>query len=275
MNVKPMLAKSIDPQQIVTLANDGGIYFQQKLDGQRLMVHSVDRRVTLLNRSGEPSQIELSAQTRSDIDRLPAGEWALDCELVDDTLWVFDLAVAADLVELKTHFSVRHYVLEKLFGVWKPTSSIRILPVAIGYHSKVRLTQALLREGGEGIIARDSHGSYRPGKRSPEMLKVKFWRDIDCVVTDLQRNGKANIGLAVYDNNTLVDVGEVTALAGDGMNVSVGDVVCVKYLYAVDPDRPRLYQPTLPRLRDDKPAEQCTIDQLDNAYRNLNVLTDW
>lgn len=277
MSLRPMLCQSADPAKLIELAADPAYAFQQKLDGFRIMVVISDGEVRVLNRNGESSQTELPASIRVDLARLPKNdEWVLDCELMaDKTLWVFDLPRAAHFCEENTGFTTRHFILESLFRTWRPQSDIRLLPLALDQASKLALAEAVLKGGGEGLIAKSVDGRYLLGKRSSATLKLKFYKDIDCVVTDLGRDGKSNMGLAVYDGNSLVDLGEVTSLAGDGPRVKVGDVVCVKFLYAVSSDRPRLVQPTLPRLRDDKTAEQCTIDQLDHAYRNLNVLTAW
>ena len=271
--MKPMLAHSAQKDQLIPLIEDHTMHLQQKLDGQRIMVISQDNKLSILNRNGDPSTTTLPGRVLTELAGLPPGRWVLDCELVESKLWVFDLPESEFMNQ--TTFAWRTHVLTELFKAWKPNDPVHLLKTATTEGQKFSLASAVLIAGGEGVIAKRYDSEYQPGKRSKEMLKVKFYRDIDCVATELGRDGKRNIGLGVYDNGSLVDVGEVTALAGDGPNIKVGNVVCVKYLYAVDPNRPRLYQPTLPRLRDDKSAEQCTIDQLDNCYRNLTVLTSW
>ena len=55
--------------------------------------------------------------------------------------------------------------------------------------------------------------------------------------------------------------------------VKAGDVVEVQILYVSDDDR--LYQPTRPRLRDDKTATECTWDQLEpNKTDKTLILTE-
>ena len=236
-----------------------------------------DGKVDVLNRQGEQSQTELPAAIRTDLARLPRAEWVLDCELISGrALWVFDLPVGAGRATPTMHFGARYEILTALLHTWQPKSGINLLPLAVETTSKLQLAHGVLSANGEGIIAKRLDGQYMSGKRSHAMKKLKFYRDIDCVVTDMGREGKSNLGLGLLSSRgDMIDVGEVTSLAGDGPRVKVGDVVCVKYLYAVDPARPRLYQPTLPRLRDDKPADQCTLDQLEGSYRNLEVLTSW
>jgi hypothetical protein len=45
----------------------------------------------------------------------------------------------------------------------------------------------------------------------------------------------------------------------------------VRFLYVVDQDRPRLYQPRLMRLRTDKEIQECLVDQIANAFTDKNL----
>jgi hypothetical protein len=128
----------------------------------------------------------------------------------------------------------------------------------------------LLENGAEGVMFNRLQASYEFGRRSFSLLKVKFIKDVDCVVTALNLDSKANMQLAVYDGDELRIIGECTALAGDGARVKPGDVVTVQYLYALDPSAPRLYQPTRPRIRTDKSPRECVLDQI--RFTNRGVI---
>ncbi len=274
--MNPMLAKNANLSELMSLAADPAYCFQQKVDGERIVIYYCDGQVTALNRNGERSTASLSRELLGELQRLGSGTYTLDGELVKKKLWVFDLPEVPNLISIGHPFSLRYNTLKDLFKHWKPKkTSIELLPIATTKASKQRLSLAVLTGGGEGLIARQLVGPYDPGQRSYVMQKLKFYKDIDCIATDFGRNGKRNIGLGVYKGKQLIDVGEVTAMAGDGPRVQLGDVVCIKFLYAADPNRPRLYQPTLPKIRTDKKPKQCTIDQLDGAYRNLTILTKW
>src|SRR5688572_13097973 len=135
--MRPMLAQPATAVDLIRLANDPLYYFQQKLDGQRIMVVSNDNKISLLNREGQPSTRELPLRMLGDLRLLPSGQWVLDCELVNDTLWVFDLP-ASEVYEDDRYpnFAVRDYTLETLFKVWKPKHRIIKLRSAIDTVSK-------------------------------------------------------------------------------------------------------------------------------------------
>jgi len=122
------------------------------------------------------------------------------------------------------------------------------------------------RDNYEGLIFRQLDAPYREG-RSKDLIKIKFRHTVDCVVTDLRRDKKANMALGLFDDSQLVEVAECTALAGDKNRIRIGDVVEVTYLYASADNR--LVQPTKPVIRTDKFARECTLDQL--VYPNKSV----
>lgn len=82
-------------------------------------------------------------------------------------------------------------------------------------------------------------------------------------------DGKQNLRLAVYRDGKKVDVGDCTARAGDGLAIKKGDVVEVRYLYVGA--NGRLYQPTFPKIRDDKAPHECTWDQLVHVQKGVLV----
>ena len=54
-------------------------------------------------------------------------------------------------------------------------------------------------------------------------------------------------------------VGNITTI-GKG-DIKVGSVVEAKFLYVTDADNPVLYQPEILRVRADKTADECDLDQ--------------
>lgn len=106
--------------------------------------------------------------------------------------------------------------------------------------------------------------------RTKDWLKVKFYREVDCVVT-ARNTGACNAYLAVYD-----DRGHLTQIGSASMigkpDAKVGDVVEVKYLSWRAGGA--LVQPSVLRIRPDKQAEDCSVSQLVPAYRSpLEVLS--
>jgi hypothetical protein len=118
------------------------------------------------------------------------------------------------------------------------------------------------------MLKQASH-KYTAGKRCDGSVKLKFWRSLEAVVTARHIDGKENAELALIDpDHGEVNVGSISCLGHE--QVAVGDVVECKYLYAVDPRKPKLYQPNILRVRTDKPADECTVDQL--VYTNKRVV---
>lgn len=278
-----MLAEQVEELRVVDYLRAPAWVAQRKVDGHRRLIRIEPDGVRAFNRSGcittLPGNVLARLQT-SAFSRLSC--W-LDGELLDGVLWVFDLAAVDGLFDTSKPFAKRLTALEALAGEagWTRTDAgqvIRLLPTAKTTEAKLELFHRVREERGEGIILRRVDDRYKPGpKRSRGLLKVKFRKDVDCFVTDFGRKGHDNLTVSVYDKDgEEVEIGEVTAQAGDGQKIKAAAVgrglaamagvapapivITVRYLYASN-DR-RLVQPTLPRLRTDKPAEECLVSQL-------------
>lgn len=261
---KPQLAESIDLLELPTYANDEEYVFESKFDGVRCCV-KVSGDVRLLNRQGEPKLLFRKPTERmlvSEFRRLGSGPFILDGELVDETLWVFDVPFAGNIIGPHHPFKLRRDLLVQLFKVWKPDAAIQLVESASSRMEKLNMAKTILGEGGEGVIVKHINAPYRLGKRSVAWKKAKFVKQIDCVIVDKGRNGKDNMTVAVFDDGALIELCDVSALTGDGPRTQIGDVVTVTYLGVKHADRPRLTQPVKPILRTDKRPEECTIDQL-------------
>jgi bifunctional non-homologous end joining protein LigD len=267
-----MLADSIEPTSLPQYVANDRFAFQQKVDGERVLIRvTPEGAVIPLDRRGEPKAKGLPSGVRKALGSLTEGPWLLDGELLGDELWLFDIALAGDLILSTSSYRYRHSVLQALMLSWRP-KSVRFLPTAWTPEDKVALVRAVLEAGGEGIIVRDTEGRYMAGRRAPVLLKAKFVKTMDVVVTGRGCDGKDNLSIAVYDQGRLVDLGTVTAMAGDGPTLQPGQVCEVRYLYAnLSPEGPRLVQVTLPKLRTDKVPHECTLDQA--KWLNRTVVT--
>jgi ATP-dependent DNA ligase len=266
----PQLAESIDKNRLPAYLADDRWWFEQKVDGQRKLVWLIDGRVSARNRQGEPADIP--GRCITELPKVTGGVFALDCELVEDRLWVFDLPVGGGLVMPHMPYSYRRDVLDQL-GPRLGGDSVQVLPTARTAAQKLNLARKVIESGGEGVMVKDTTAAYLSGIRHPGVLKAKFVKDIDCVITRLAVGGKQNCAVGVYDpGGRLVEVGTVILHAKERNQVDVGSVVTVAYLYCVDPDRPRLVQPTRVRPRSDKQAAECTTDQLRFTDRTVHGL---
>lgn len=256
--IRPMLAEVADPA--TDYVQHGSWILEEKLDGVRLMLHVENGRAAAINRRGE--QTELPASIAADLAVIAGGHFVFDGELIGKELWLFDLVVAGELITTATPFATRRKALETVFAAWAPVN-IRLVASASTPEAKTELMARVVEAGGEGVMAKRINGLYQSGKRTDVVRKIKFWKTADVVVTEINRDGKTNAVVAVYDGDELVEIGSVSRHGRRKNGAKVGDVLEVKYLYCTDPDRPRLYQPAIMRVRHDKVATECSIDQLE------------
>ncbi len=263
----PMLVadQPLDAAELERLICDPGFACEPKMDGRRALMRLSTGGVTVFNRNGETASIPLPRSVRAVLEASAptvTSEIWLDGEIVDDRFEVFDLPSAGGVLSTRDGWMVRREVLVNLIDMWSPPeSALRVVPAVRAQHSKRAMIESIRDAGGEGVVLKKVDAPYMSGHRSRFWRKAKFWKDVDCVVSELRRGGKDNMVLCVYDNTGRpVEVGECTRLAGDGQRVKIGSVVTVQYLRFSEGGR--LVHPTLPRLRDDKPAGECSIAQL-------------
>ena len=109
-----------------------------------------------------------------------------------------------------------------------------------------------------------------------ENLKWKFVKTVDCIVGEISIDGKQNVEVRLLDPSTseIIEIGTVGMTPGNLAKVKTGDVIEVKYLYVENPRKPRLYQPSFVKFRDDKSPQQCWMDQItDVGFTNKSVIT--
>lgn len=263
-----MLAENANPKRLKALCEDDDYWADQKLDGHRCLMHVDAGKVTPVSRSG--LELPVDARIIREFEAFKASDerWVFDGEYIDHQFYVFDLVEAGKHVSPRVVYEDRRDFLEHFYGAWDPQGGVYLIPTKKSTADKTALAARIESQGGEGLMFKRRDAAYTPGGRSSAMLKIKFRHDVDCIVIDTNLRGKANMSLGLLDvNNTLVEVGECTALAGDGPRVKPGMVVTVIYLYATKDNR--LYQPTKPIIRTDKKLKECTMDQLSYADKSV------
>ena len=190
------------------------------------------------------------------------GDWLFDGELVGDTLHLFDLISGAQgAVMAHNEFGYRSQALRLFFTKIRPlppTSNIKIVEQAVGTEAKRALLDKAKADGAEGIMLKWLSRPYTPGRGNDAGIKVKLTKDADLIVMSLAHNGKENTVLGAMHDGEIYEVGRASTI-GKG-KVSPGDVVEVRYLYIGA--NGRLVQPRITRVRTDKTAAECGLDQL-------------
>jgi bifunctional non-homologous end joining protein LigD len=268
--MKPMLARSLEPQFANSYLDDNQWVAQQKLDGDRILILVQDGKVRALNREGEPRRNPVPRKVLDQFQpfvSLP-GPWCFDGELMTPgEYWIFDLPSAAGTVTIDQPFQFRYAVLERFMaGGWPTDPCVRLLPVARSTAAKKALFAEVQDRGGEGLMLRHTDSHYRPGKRSDLLLKLKFTFTVDAVVHEVRPEGRNNCTYRLFDNGAWVPAGSCSL--ENRPEVRPGDVIEVRALYASADGL--LYQPTMLRIRHDKSPTDCTVEQL--RYTDRTVL---
>lgn len=269
--IQPMLAETVADRKAAKRFTSDDWYLQQKVDGVRVVTHVIDGKVIGLKRSG--TLCDFTGAVHQALEPLRAGgSWVLDGELVSNRLFLFDFPYAEMngrvMVDTDVPFEMRMDVLTEFMPLIVDNGAISVLETARTLDEKNSLLTALKEHGAEGVMLKQKDAAYYPGKRSDKIVKVKFQKTAECIILRTGIDGKDNAELGMVDSSgRIVHVGKCSMIGKPGTD---GDIVEVRYLYAVDKDRPRLYQPTLLRVRDDKVAGDCTLDQIE--FTNKTVL---
>lgn len=267
--LRPMLAQEIAAEKMGAYLENDRWFAEQKIDGHRVLIHVQGGTIMVLGRGGQSSQhsSRFAQPHYADILRLP--DCVIDGELIGDVLWVFDLPHHdGEGITVDSPFAARREALERVFATWSPKAAYRLLPTAKTQLDKAQLAVACYKAGGEGLMLKDVAGTYKPGGRVNTVLKAKFVKTADVIVSAVGTGGKENYSLAVFKDGKLVEVGRCSAIGKT--IVEAGTVIEVKYLYLAAENR--LYQPRMMRVRTDKTADECVWSQFDHARVNKEVL---
>lgn len=251
--LSPELATPLDLRLVDRYINDDRWVMEQKLDGHRIMLVA-DTDTLFLTRNGTPYTKAIPKALH--LHGLPKG-FIVDGELIDGVLWVFDvLHIDGNLQRLP--LSERRVVLNAI----PETEVLRRIPQAVTTAEKKALFAEAQARSYEGVILKKASSIYECGRRTPEWLKAKFVVTADVIVLTVEDDGKesASFGVVGDDGKTIVEIGRCSLIGKP--QVIPGDVIEVRYLYANNPAAPRLFQPTLMRVRDDKKPPECLIDQI-------------
>jgi ATP-dependent DNA ligase len=225
----------------------------QKFDGRRMTIQTAPVRA--FNRLGE--EIAVPASLVSEFGHI-SNRWLFDGELLaNGTYHVFDLLETPQGPCRQQPWEIRQALLTRIFeNVFDYAFLVKQVR---GEEEKYNFLSKCRGQDAEGVMFARVDAPYIK-RRTKNLIKFKFVKQVDCVVTAKGLDDKDNLELAVYRDGEIVNVGRCSALTGDGPDVKVGDVVTVDILYATN--KGRLYQPVRPRIRTDKTPQQCDFFQV-------------
>ena len=249
---QPMLLNEVGDRELLARAPDPNWVFQEKYDGNRILLVKRGGDLTSYSRTGRetralPKPIVAAALACPE-------DFILDGEIVDDTIWAFDLlrGVEGDISELPYHRRIVYLGL--LFG--HSRAGIRVVETAEKPESKFALFAAVRERGGEGIVLKNANAAYSPGRPNSggPALKYKFVASASVIVAS--HNVKRSVNMKLADGTA---IGSVTIPPNRAIP-EIGLVIEVRYLYAHRGGA--LCQPVYLATRTDVAPSECTAEQL-------------
>jgi bifunctional non-homologous end joining protein LigD len=251
--VVPQLLNPIDEEDVDALIADGRWCAQEKLDGRNRLLRVGVSHVEGINKLGLVVAVPRPIHDTA----LRFGPGLLAGEEIGDVLHVFDLLEhrGRDLRALP--YRERSLALTNAFAGMPSNhrNALGLVVTAWTTEAKRRLLADLRAAKAEGIVFKEVHAPYSPGRPSSggPHLKLKFYETCSAIVAAV--NARRSVALQVLaDNGTPVDVGNVTIPPNKPVP-PVGAVVEVHYLYAYPGGS--LYQPVYLGVRDDVTRAEC------------------
>ncbi len=266
--IRPQLLNPIEEHEFGRLIRSTKFCLQQKHDGRRLLVLKQGDTITGINRRG--LAVAIPEPIREAVAAIPC-DLLIDGEAVGETLHAFDL-LEFEGTNLRQHgYLDRFQILMGVVPMGNP--ALCWIATPLDPDDKRATYEELRAEGAEGVVFKDIDAPYTPGRPNSggSQLKFKFVETASFIVAG--RNGtKRSVGLElVTAEGNRVPAGNVTIPANHEVPEK-GSVCEIRYLYA-HRESGAVYQPVYLGLRDDIPAEDCTVDQLKFKAEPLVAVT--
>jgi len=235
---------------------------QEKLDGRRVMVRCVNRRIVAANKLGQ--SVPLVANVGLELADISRTDWILDGELIGDVYHVFDCANSEGV-----NLTARPYAerLAELKHLLKDLDGKHVkIAATYGNADKQRMFAQFKKEGREGVVFKCATSPYTVGRpnKGGTAIKCKFWASCSCIV--LSVNAKRSVEVGIYYGDAVMNpLGNVSVPVNYTVP-KVGDVVEVRYLYVAG-NGGSLYQPIYLGVRDDVAASECHVKNQKLKYK--------
>ena len=265
------LMNAVDEADADGFIADAAWVAQQKLDGNRVLLHVTAARRFGTNRNGQETAVPVAVFDGA--ESLPDGT-ILDGELIAGRYHVFDvLKVGNDDV-------MQHGYLDRwtrLADDLEPGFSgpLELVALATTTKEKRALHTRLTAAAAEGIVFKRADAPYTSGRASSggAQRKLKYTKSADIVIVENAGNAYR---MVVNDGTAWFDVGKVFSGSTTESRAAIDAALArgervvaeVRYLYATASFQ--LFQLVLQRLRDDKAAADCGKDQLVQTNKDVH-----
>jgi bifunctional non-homologous end joining protein LigD len=223
------------------------------MDGVRQIVECRAGVVTAGNRNG--FTVPVSAAIVEAVLAL-GHECVLDGEAIGDVYWPFDLlSFDSDDITARS-LTYRLQVLTPMLRA-TPSKAIGRVRTAFSERDKHALLNTIRAERGEGVVFKNAHARYTPGRPASggDALKHEFKASASCAVLS-HSSGKRSVQIAVLNDainalppQRVIEIGNV-AIPGSAPMPPVDTVIEIEYLYAYRGGA--LFQPVYKGPRSDK-----------------------
>lgn len=265
--IYPELLQDATDAMVQRLLSDPNWAWQEKENGDRRLVERGGERVVDYNRHAERGK-GLSPNVVAALKKHPLHQFVIDGEFVThvNKYFVFDALHLGDHNIVNERYRTRLDYIHAAFDGFHP--DIVVIPSAFTPEDKVALFERLQKERGEGFVMKDLRAPYRPSNKQGTLrfnYRYKFVKTLDAVVIGdtKERDDKGmlknSVRLGLFmPNGFLKDICGATKKSS--YVLKPGDVVELAYLYGTG--TLDVVQPRILKLRDDKSAQECTIDQI-------------
>jgi len=255
IDLQLLAPSSVDSEALIA---DPAYMMQEKHDGERCPIGFWPGEALATNKKGKPRIVPTKAVELSKVFNF-TGETVIDCEVVGETIYVFDLLKfqGEDIRQLP--FRSRYAKLEQWI---REVGDYLVLSHATTFTASKRRTYEALKAGGaEGVVFKRGSAAYIAGisKSDGDALKVKFVESATVRVCSVHPT-KRSVGIEVHDGQTWIDVGNVS-IPPNREVPAVSALVEVIYLYLARQGG-SLYQPVYKGERDDVSVDDCTLAQI-------------
>ena len=256
----PHLLVPISIETLYELVYDDNYGFEQKIDGERLMIDRRQHEVVSSNKLGFVNTVP--AQITNELLQSDHADILLDGESLNGQMHVFDILRLNGVCVKHLPMIERHRLLSEFVAL----KNLPKVPLYVGTEAKSAFL-ALAISGRaenlvEGVVAKQLDAPYSPGRATPSeatQFKFKFVDDASCVVMAVHPT-KRSVAIGLLDQNgAMCEVGNVGIPVNSRMP-DIDDIIDVQYRHKFEEGD--LCEPVFLKHRSDILRNECMIGQV-------------